>query len=146
MRLVWLKKIISLSSLVYDIIFHISTHRQAANITLALTHSLLQGKIDPGETVNETVLREFGEEAMNSKEASKEGKALIEKATSSLLVNGIKVYAGYVDDPRNTDNAWMETVAMLYHDHDGAGLSKLALQAGDDAAEVSGIPTVESRW
>ena len=100
---------------------------------------MLQGKIDPGETVNETVLREFGEEAMNSKEASKEGKALIEKATSSLLVNGIKVYAGYVDDPRNTDNAWMETVAMLYHDHDGAGLSTLALQAGDDAAEVSGI-------
>ena len=94
--------------------------------------------------MNDTVLREFGEEAMNSKEASKDGKALIEKATSTLLVNGIKVYAGYVDDPRNTDNAWMETVAMLYHDIDGTGLTTLPLQAGDDAAEVCRQPSLYS--
>ena len=28
-------------------------------------------------------------------------------------------YRGYVDDPRNTDNAWMETVAMNFHDSTG---------------------------
>lgn len=27
-----------------------------------------------------------------------------------------QVYKGYVDDPRNTDNAWMETVAVNFHD------------------------------
>ena len=27
---------------------------------------------------------------------------------------GTVVYAGYVDDPRNTDNAWMETTVMHY--------------------------------
>ncbi len=27
--------------------------------------------------------------------------------------NSTTVYKGYVDDPRNTDNAWMETVRLL---------------------------------
>ena len=31
----------------------------------------------------------------------------------------MQVYAGYVDDPRNTDNAWMETVAKNFHDEAG---------------------------
>lgn len=29
------------------------------------------------------------------------------------------MYKGYVDDPRNTDNAWMETVAVNFHDESG---------------------------
>ena len=28
-------------------------------------------------------------------------------------------FRGYVDDPRNTDNAWMETVAFNFHDPSG---------------------------
>lgn len=31
----------------------------------------------------------------------------------------IQVFKGYVDDPRNTDNAWMETVAVNFHDDSG---------------------------
>jgi len=31
----------------------------------------------------------------------------------------LQVYKGYVDDPRNTDNAWMETVAVNFHDESG---------------------------
>ena len=31
----------------------------------------------------------------------------------------LQVYEGYVDDPRNTDNAWMETVAVNFHDDTG---------------------------
>lgn len=30
-----------------------------------------------------------------------------------------QIYKGYVDDPRNTDNAWMETEAVNYHDETG---------------------------
>ena len=30
-----------------------------------------------------------------------------------------QIYRGYVDDPRNTDNAWMETVVMHFHDESG---------------------------
>ena len=29
---------------------------------------------------------------------------------------GQEVFKGYVDDPQNTDNAWVETVAYLFHD------------------------------
>ena len=37
----------------------------------------------------------------------------------STLFSVIQVYKGYVDDPRNTDNAWMETVAVNFHDETG---------------------------
>lgn len=30
-----------------------------------------------------------------------------------------QVFKGYVDDPRNTDNSWMETVAVNFHDESG---------------------------
>ncbi|XP_045357135.1 transient receptor potential cation channel subfamily M member 2 isoform X3 [Leopardus geoffroyi] len=33
----------------------------------------------------------------------------------NLLTQGTEVYRGYVDDPRNTDNAWIETVAVSIH-------------------------------
>ena len=38
-----------------------------------------------------------------------------------LLWNDISFITirGYVDDPRNTDNAWMETVAFNFHDPSG---------------------------
>ncbi|EEC14441.1 nudt9 protein, putative, partial [Ixodes scapularis] len=54
----------------------------------------------------------------------------------SLLLSCIMVYKGYVDDPRNTDNAWMETVAYNFHDGAGNTVGKFSLEAGDDAAKV----------
>lgn len=48
----------------------------------------------------------------------------------------MEVYSGYVDDPRNTDNAWMETVAYNFHDDDGSIVGDLKLKAGDDAVGV----------
>lgn len=47
------------------------------------------------------------------------------------------MYEGYVDDPRNTDNAWMETVAYNFHDDLGDACARINLQAGDDAGAVS---------
>ena len=34
------------------------------------------------------------------------------------MISNIRI-RGYVDDPRNTDNAWMETVAFNFHDPSG---------------------------
>ena len=42
----------------------------------------------------------------------------------------MQVYRGYVDDPRNTDNAWMETVAFNFHDEAGDGLGATKFKAG----------------
>jgi len=41
-----------------------------------------------------------------------------------------------VDDPRNTDNSWMETVAYNFHDEDGRIFRNIILNAGDDARTV----------
>ena len=40
-----------------------------------------------------------------------------------------------MDDPRNTDNAWLETIAMHFHCSSELG-QLINLRAGDDAAEV----------
>lgn len=80
------------------------------------------GMRDPADArVSETLKRELGEEtSLDYKSLEQQG----------LLVFLDNVYCGYVDDPRNTDNAWMETIAGLFWLEDGAP-SKV--QGGDDA-------------
>jgi ADP-ribose pyrophosphatase len=94
------------------------------------------GMVDPGESVSLTLKREFGEEALNSEGVSAAEKAHIEEQVATLFKGGVEVFAGYVDDPRNTDNAWMETVAMNFHDESGDVFGKFKLHAGDDAGKV----------
>lgn len=52
---------------------------------------------------------------------------------------GQAIYKGYVDDPRNTDNAWMETVAFNFHDETGDSVGQFDLKAGDDAKDIKWI-------
>lgn len=92
------------------------------------------GMVDAGESVSETVKREFKEEAGNIEDPVLHAR--FEELSIRLFSIGQVVYRGYVDDPRNTDNAWMETTA--FHFHCDAEMGKLLhLHAGDDAAEVS---------
>lgn len=97
------------------------------------------GMVDPGEEVSATLKREFSEEAMNSLDVSEDEVAKIRSQVNSAFSNGLEVYRGYVDDPRNTDNAWMETVAVNFHDENGSGLARFKLSAGDDAAAVKWV-------
>lgn len=55
---------------------------------------------------------------------------------NEFFKKGEEIYKGYVDDPRNTDNAWMETVAVNFHDDTSNQVGKFLLQAGDDAKNV----------
>jgi len=41
------------------------------------------------------------------------------------------VYSGYIDDPRNTDNAWIEIVVYNFHDETGEYVGLLHLHAGN---------------
>ncbi|MGF7229359.1 MAG: NUDIX domain-containing protein [Candidatus Saccharibacteria bacterium] len=60
------------------------------------------GKVDEGEDPRQTAVREIIEETGL-------------KSERPLDFSGaVIVYQGYVDDSRNTDNAWMETT-VLYH-------------------------------
>jgi len=73
------------------------------------------GMVDPGEHVSLTARRELLEEA---------GIDLGE-------MEGEVIYEGYVDDPRNTCNTWMETTVRLFRvNHNPEP------HAGDDAAEA----------
>ena len=92
------------------------------------------GMVDAGERITQTLRREFMEEALNL------GGSHAREQTDSLLAvlfadgHGVLVYSGYVDDPRNTDHAWIETSA--YHFHAEGDLAHLQLAAGDDAAHA----------
>lgn len=97
------------------------------------------GMVDCGEVVSTTLKREFMEEAMNSLGKSKEDAVRIEQEIEKVFKEGVEVYRGYVDDPRNTDNAWMETIATLFHDENGDHVGMLKLHAGDDAVGVKWV-------
>uniref|UniRef100_H3D1Z6 ADP-ribose pyrophosphatase, mitochondrial n=1 Tax=Tetraodon nigroviridis TaxID=99883 RepID=H3D1Z6_TETNG len=98
------------------------------------------GMVDPGEQVSLTLQREFSEEALNSLAVSAAERAKIHERIKKLFNStGFQVFKGYVDDPRNTDNAWMETVAVNFHDESGNSVSELPLQAGDDAGQVQWV-------
>lgn len=94
------------------------------------------GMVDDDEEVSLTLKREFGEEALNSLETTEEQKAALEEDLKQFFESGTEIYKGYVDDPRNTDNAWMETVAVNFHDADGSSVGRFPLAAGDDAGAV----------
>ncbi|KAJ1640235.1 hypothetical protein T492DRAFT_855249, partial [Pavlovales sp. CCMP2436] len=60
------------------------------------------GMVDEGEHVSQTLRREFTEETSDIADP------VLKQQTEA------KLDEGYVDDPRNTDNAWMETTARLF--------------------------------
>lgn len=97
------------------------------------------GMVDPGEVISTTLKREFMEEALDLLQKSEEDVIKIRKEIEKIFNEGIEVYRGYVDDPRNTDNAWMETIATLFHDKKGVNVGLLKLQAGDDAIGVKWV-------
>jgi ADP-ribose pyrophosphatase len=85
------------------------------------------GMVDKGENPIQARNRELEEEL--SMQSGMLESALYEKI----------VFQGYVDDPRNTDNAWLETTAI--HSHIPYEQVKwLNLKAGDDAASFAWHP------
>ena len=97
------------------------------------------GMVDDGEQINQTLKREFQEEAANKPELIPLLKNIFSKKTSKLI------YRGYVDDPRNTDNAWIETTAKHYHcdDNIATQLDNIGLKAGSDARTVKWLDISE---
>jgi ADP-ribose pyrophosphatase len=82
------------------------------------------GMIDREESTAQAAMRELKEEAN-----------IIAHATSRTW----ELYRGYVDDPRNTDNAWMET--SVFHEHLGTVTPNTDMQpsAGDDAKAAAWV-------
>ena len=81
--------------------------------------------------MSKTLQREFFEEALDASDV-----AVKEKVKTFFESSGKAIYSGYVDDPRNTDNSWMETVVYNFHDNDNSVFGNIELKAGDDAINV----------
>lgn len=95
------------------------------------------GMVDHGEKVSGTLARELCEETLGKQEHS--GAGVQERELQAMFERATPVYTGYVDDPRNTDNAWMETQAFHLH-LTPEEASKLQLKKGSDAAKASWEP------
>ena len=92
---------------------------------------------EPGVPVK--VREAFENEALShaKREPEKTSKILTMLDELFDVKKGVPVYKGYVDDPRNTDNAWIETTAYSFHcSLELGGLLKL-MSAGDDLAPTS---------
>ncbi|MBI3633199.1 MAG: NUDIX domain-containing protein [Candidatus Vogelbacteria bacterium] len=84
------------------------------------------GMVDKGEDVSATLRREFKEET----------------GVDIDMSDAEEIYKGYVDDPRNTDNVWMETIAK--HKHVSPEIvARMKPEAGDDAKAVKWLPLTE---
>jgi len=66
------------------------------------------GMVEPGDTVAGTLYGEFTEEAARPNGAA-------ERLFRDARYNRGVVYRGPVDDPRTTDEAWIETTAVHFH-------------------------------
>jgi ADP-ribose pyrophosphatase len=84
------------------------------------------GMVDAGEEVSRTLVRELTEETGVTLDMSR----------------GRLVYRGFVDDPRTTDHAWIETTVRHLH-LTGAEAADLEPQAGSDARSVYWLPLTE---
>lgn len=99
--------------------------------------------VDPGELVTSTLRREFLEETLDSgHQLSEEAKDALQAQLTEWMSPAFAkiIFKGLVaNDPRNTDNAWMETVVSHFHDENGDTFASLPLKAGDDARDVKWI-------
>ena len=110
---------------------------------------------------SKTKARELFEEKVlgqSEERADEKARARLSTMLDELFarVDQNVVYTGYVDDPRNTDNAWVETTAYHFHctrelggmlplsggideKYDKAHLKSHWLDADDDSAEYNSL-------
>jgi len=92
------------------------------------------GMVDEGENVSTTLQREFFEESQNY--TGNEKVEMTQKLEKLFRSGGKLIFTGYVDDPRNTDYSWMETVCVHFHIDDPHLAANLKLVGGDDASQA----------
>nr|CAB3267284.1 transient receptor potential cation channel subfamily M member 2-like [Phallusia mammillata] len=93
------------------------------------------GMVDPGEKVTATLLREFQEEVVcgNPNMNEEDQNELKRKIANFFKTSGSEIFRGYCDDHRNTDNSWIETVAINFHDDSGEVIGNLSVSPGYEA-------------
>jgi len=103
------------------------------------------GMVDKGESPEAAAKREFEEEACDGSKIPASQLAEQQQLREKIfdLLHQKIIYKGYVDDPRNTDNSWVETCVVNWHCPYELS-KKLKMQAGDDATQVRWLVADES--
>ena len=101
------------------------------------SYALPGGMVENGDLISTTAAKEFTEEALGGLEEA-DRKQIIKSLDDLIINKGYIVYGdptlgGYVDDRRNTDNAWMVTKCYHVHDSDNTIFNNFRLEGGDDA-------------
>ena len=92
----------------------------------------IPGGMTEGQSVPATLKKEFFEEALKYESNPALNSKLRKRVEDFFDKGGEPVYIGYVDDPRNTDDSWMETECQHLH-MDSKLAYLLPLLGGDDA-------------
>uniref|UniRef100_A0A7S2WS91 Nudix hydrolase domain-containing protein n=1 Tax=Mucochytrium quahogii TaxID=96639 RepID=A0A7S2WS91_9STRA len=90
------------------------------------------GMVDDGETAFHAIKREFIEEVVST--------STHEDVLDRIFSRGRLIYKGYVDDPRNTDNAWIEST-FVHFQCDDVDADLLALSPATD--ETIGVGWID---
>jgi len=108
------------------------------NITLNQLQVLTITRSDTGETALPGGMVDAGETAIETRNRELEEELSVNPTDLSNHLYEKTVHSGYVDDPRNTDNAWLETTVI--HTHlDYKNASKMQVSAGDDASDFKWV-------
>ncbi|XP_069120927.1 transient receptor potential cation channel subfamily M member-like 2 isoform X1 [Argopecten irradians] len=99
--------------------------------------SLPGGMCEPGQQIYECLKAEFSEEALGSLVQNEDKKKELNEKLDMMFKIGKEVWRGYADDPRNTDNAWVETLVFHYHDEEGSILNNFVLRAGETVEKAT---------
>lgn len=97
----------------------------------------------PGDRLGLGTRRAFLREMMKKKKYSTPDEA--NQSVGDLFGEGTLVYKGYVDDAKNTDNAWLETIATNYHDCTGERFAAFRLSDEFTWVEATYMLTVFSQ-
>ncbi|XP_078332506.1 transient receptor potential cation channel subfamily M member-like 2 isoform X3 [Crassostrea virginica] len=106
--------------------------------------SIPGGMCEPGQKVSQCLKAEFTEEALGSLINDNQMADKIKSDLKYMMEHGEEVYKGICDDPRNTDNAWLETVVFNYHDDTGKVLHPFLLRAGETVEAASWLEVSSS--
>jgi len=101
--------------------------------------------MEVGESVSSSLRRILIKEVLAAvKPAIAEEIGNLGQRADAVIQNATEVYRGYMDTLKNTDNAWMETVALHFHDETREVLGDIEFEAKDGAPvinwqEISGL-------
>ncbi|XP_011433265.3 transient receptor potential cation channel subfamily M member-like 2 isoform X3 [Magallana gigas] len=106
--------------------------------------SIPGGMCEPGQKVSQCLKAEFTEEALGSLVEDSNMEEKIKSDLKIMMEEGEEIYKGICDDPRNTDNSWLETVVFNYHDDTGKVLHPFLLRAGETVEAASWLEVSSS--